>query len=129
MIRKYLFLFTLVTFLSVPVWAQSDLNLEVGVKTGVGGYGYSESSEGSRAVLGLEVCAFCAGRFALFGDYSASPAHRPGAEPWIRRGIYGGSRGLAVLGPAPKNSSWEGLTPMRTFFLAGGVHEIHGCVS
>jgi hypothetical protein len=46
MIRKYLFLFTVVlTFLSVPVWAQSDLNHEAGVKTGVGAYSRVDNRE------------------------------------------------------------------------------------
>ena len=68
--RKYLFLFAVIlTFLSVPAWAQREPTVEVGVKGGIGNYGYIDDLTRDRGVVGAEVCAFCTSRYSFFGNY------------------------------------------------------------
>ncbi len=50
---------------------------EVGFKAGVGGYAYFDNRAPARTVIGVETCAFCSGRYALFASYSRFAA--PGA--------------------------------------------------
>ncbi len=54
-----------------PLLAQAERpRYELGVRAGVGNYEAYEDSSPSRAVIGVEGCAFCSGRFGLFGSYS-----------------------------------------------------------
>jgi hypothetical protein len=50
---------------------------ELGFHGGVGQYSYTDDKGYNRGVLGAEGCAFCGGRYALFGSYShfLAPGH------------------------------------------------------
>ena len=58
--------------LCVPGLAQSAGKFDIGIKGGVGGYAAADSGATSPALgtVGVEFCAYCAGRFGLFGEYS-----------------------------------------------------------
>ena len=57
--------------LCAPSFAQTEKpRYEVGFRAGAGGYSYIDDNPYTRAVLGLEACAFCGKRYALFGAYS-----------------------------------------------------------
>ncbi len=55
----------------MPSVAQAENpRYEVGFRTGAGGYSYLDDRPYMRGMFGVEVCAFCSGRYALFGAYS-----------------------------------------------------------
>jgi hypothetical protein len=43
---------------------------EAGFKAGAGSYSYLDDRAGTRGVLGVEACFFCAGRYGLFAAYN-----------------------------------------------------------
>ncbi len=54
-----------------PSFAQAENpRYEVGFRAGAGGYSYIDDHPYTRGVFGFEACAFCSGRYALFGAYS-----------------------------------------------------------
>ncbi len=55
---------------------------EAGFKAGAGGYSYIDDHAYTRSMFGAEACAFCGGRYALFGAYSHFLA--PGAPSGYR---------------------------------------------
>jgi hypothetical protein len=64
--------------LCAPSFAQSvSPRYEVGFRAGAAQYAYVEDNPNTRAVLGLEACAFCGGRLALNGTYSHFRAPAP----------------------------------------------------
>lgn len=57
--------------LSLPAGAQDATRFELGIKGGGGSVGYlDDSSAPARGVIGAELCAWCSGRYALYGEYS-----------------------------------------------------------
>ena len=72
MIKNILLVAGLAGILGVPAGAQETGKFEIGVKGGVGGYVVADSGSTSPTLgtVGLEFCAYCAGRFGLFGEYS-----------------------------------------------------------
>jgi hypothetical protein len=70
MVNKALLTAGLAGTLCLSAWAQENPRFEVGLKGGVGVYSYMDDRSHQRGVVGAEVCAFCGGRFALFGGYS-----------------------------------------------------------
>ncbi|MBZ5586636.1 MAG: porin family protein [Acidobacteriia bacterium] len=70
--RRTLLVATASAFLlCAPSFAQRENpRYEVGFRAGAGAYSYIDNSAYTRAVVGLEACAFCGGRYALFGAYS-----------------------------------------------------------
>ena len=69
MIQKALFAVVLAAIFSTPAWAQNS-RFELG---GKGGAGYFNLDGSRRGLIGVEVCAWCGGRYALFGEYSFWP--------------------------------------------------------
>jgi hypothetical protein len=69
MTRNILLVTGLAGMLSAPAWAQETGKFNAGFKGGVGGY-LSEVSSPTLGTVGVEFCAYCSGRFALFGEYS-----------------------------------------------------------
>lgn len=62
---------TLLFSLCAPCFAQAEnARFEAGVKAGAGSYSYLDDRAGTRGVLGVEACAFCGGRYALFAAYN-----------------------------------------------------------
>jgi hypothetical protein len=60
-----------------PSFAQvKNARYEAGLKAGAGSYSYLDDRAGTRAVLGVEACAFCGGRYALFAAYDHFTAPR-----------------------------------------------------
>jgi hypothetical protein len=43
---------------------------ELGFKAGAGSFSYIDDRSHARGLLGAEACAFCGGRYALFGTYT-----------------------------------------------------------
>jgi hypothetical protein len=76
MINRILLSAGLASVLSMSAWAQPNAQFEVGVKGGVGAYGADNAPSPGFGQVGVEVCAYCGGRYALFGEYShwLSPA-------------------------------------------------------
>jgi hypothetical protein len=71
MIHKAVLMIGLAGMCCLPEWAQDNPGIEVGIQGGAGGYAYIENSHaGVRGVVGVEVCALCGGRFAIFGEYN-----------------------------------------------------------
>lgn len=68
--------------LCLSAWAQDNSRFEAGLKGGAGQYSYIDDSSNTRGVVGVEVCAYCAGRFALFGGFShfTPPVARSGYQ-------------------------------------------------
>ena len=54
----------------LPARGQPIPRFEAGFRGGAGQYDYSDDRTRTRGVFGAEVCAFCSGRYALFGGYS-----------------------------------------------------------
>jgi hypothetical protein len=69
MIKKMSLMACLVGMLSIPGFAQTTGKFDAGIKGGVGGYA-AEGSSPALGTVGVEFCAYCAGRFGLFGEYS-----------------------------------------------------------
>ena len=68
MFSKALLMAGLAGMLCMSSWAQENTHLEVGIKGGAGAYlGDGSTSFGH---VGVEVCAYCGGRYSLFGEYS-----------------------------------------------------------
>jgi len=128
MMRK-IFLLIVVAYLSVPAWAQSGADLEVGLKGGVGDYSSAEDSPGGRGVVGVEVCAFCAGKYALFGDYQHF--FRPDNTRTSYKSAESFSAGLRIQGNRKVNPFFDvgvgvgknrfGLTSLTTVGAAFGT--------
>ncbi len=71
------------SLLCAPLFAQTENpRYEAGFTAGVGAYSYFDDHAHARAVFGAELCAFCGGRYALFGDYRHFLA--PGAPSGYR---------------------------------------------
>jgi hypothetical protein len=70
MIHNVLLMAGLAGVLSLSAWAQENPRFEAGFRGGAGEYGYIDDAGHTRAVVGLEVCAYRGGRHALFGGYS-----------------------------------------------------------
>ena len=68
MFSKALLMAGLAGMLCMSAWARENAHLEVGIKGGAGAYG---ADEGSRSFghVGVEVCAYCGGRYSIFGEY------------------------------------------------------------
>ena len=89
--HKVLLMAGLAGLLSQSAWAQDNPRLEAGLKGGAGAYSYVDDNARSRGVVGLEVCAYCSGRFALFGGFShflppGAPSHY-GAANLVEGGL------------------------------------------
>jgi len=121
MIRR---IFLVVTLLSMPAWAQSS-RFEVGVKGGAGAF---TDDPRARGLIGVELCEWCSGRFALFGDYTYWPqlpsAHTAGAGVRIQKlGAWCFSACFVDLGIAGFNGPFvnaAGTSNRGVGFIAGG---------
>ena len=66
---------------SVSASAQSTGKFDIGMKGGVGGYCCdSGGTSPALGTVGLEFCAYCAGHFGLFGEYSHWFGERSSAD-------------------------------------------------
>lgn len=70
MIKNILMTMGLAGVLSVSAFAQSEGQFEIGGKAGGGSYTAMGANARGFGNIGVEGCAFCAGRFGLFGEYS-----------------------------------------------------------
>ena len=70
MIKNILLAMGLAGVLSVSAFAQSEGQFDIGVKAGGGSYTAMGLDNRGFGNVGVEGCAFCAGRFGLFGEYS-----------------------------------------------------------
>jgi hypothetical protein len=85
MINKVLLMAGLAGALSLSAWAHENPRFEVGLKGGAGALSYVDDNPYQRGLVGGEVCAYCSGRFALFGGYShflppGAPSHYGAAD-------------------------------------------------
>ena len=62
MVSKALLVAGLAGVFCMPTWAQNNPRYELGIKGGVGA--------DKQGHIGVEVCAYCEGSYALFGEYT-----------------------------------------------------------
>ena len=70
MMKNILLVAGLAGFLCAPAFAQSEGRFDIGVKAGGGNYTAQGLDNRGFGNVGVEACAFCAGHFGLFGEYS-----------------------------------------------------------
>jgi hypothetical protein len=81
MIKNILLVMGLAGMLSAPAWAQETAKFNAGFKGGIGGYCCdSGGTSPALGTVGVEFCAYCAGRFGLFGEYSHWFGERSSAD-------------------------------------------------
>ena len=70
MFKKIMLVVGLAGVLCAPAFAQSEDQFEIGVKAGGGNYTAQGLDNRGFGNVGVEGCAFCAGHFGLFGEYT-----------------------------------------------------------
>jgi hypothetical protein len=95
MIRQTLLMVGLGASLSISALAQTEGKVELGLKGGVGTYTARDLSAAAFGDIGAEVCAFCAGRFALFGEYShwLTSGNQASQKAFATKIVFGGPHG------------------------------------